>query len=83
MTSSHDPYSPEPTRVPDPLVVDADGTVVDSTGEEMVVPKGSSAEVMEWVSGDEEKARMALEEEESTNKPRKGLVNDLKELLGE
>lgn len=45
------------------------------------VPKGSSKEVLEWVGEDQERARQALEAEQSDDKPRKGLVKELEELL--
>lgn len=46
------------------------------------VPKGSSKEVLSWVDGDPEKALLALDAEESDDKPRKGLIKELNEVLG-
>lgn len=47
------------------------------------VPKGTSKEVLKWVDGDPEKARLALDAEQADGTPRKGLEKDLQELVGE
>lgn len=45
------------------------------------VPKGSTKEVLEWVGDDPEKALLALEAEQADEKPRKGLVSELEDLV--
>ncbi len=47
------------------------------------VPTGTVPEILEWVDGDKEKAERALKDEESNSKPRKGLVKELKEIIGD
>lgn len=46
------------------------------------VPQGSNVdEVLEWVGNDKDRAKVALETEQSATKPRKTLVEKLKELV--
>jgi hypothetical protein len=83
MTLPHNPYASS-----DPYAVDASGSVVpeDSVSEpaqQNIVPKGTSAEVLDWVGDDKDRARLALASEEETSKPRKGLVEELNTLLDE
>lgn len=47
------------------------------------VPSGTSKEVLAWVGDDKEKAKKALEAEESYDKPRSGLVKSLREVASE
>jgi len=44
-------------------------------------PDGTSAEVMEWVGDDPQKAQAALDKEQSHEKPRSGLSEDLQEVI--
>lgn len=82
MTRPHDPYAPQ-----DPYIVEAKrpeskepvATPVETP--EVEVPKGTTAEVLEWVGSDKAKAQRALDAEEATDKPRKTLVGELKEIL--
>jgi hypothetical protein len=82
MPLPHDPYSPQ-----DPYAVDASGAVVDSATEtpaasdEVQVPKGTTSELLSWVGDDKERAQRALDAENATDKPRKGLVEELEEIL--
>lgn len=81
MPLQHDPYSPL-----DPYSVDADGAVgaaAPSQSAPPAVPKGTSAEVLGWVGDDKDRARQALAVEDESAKPRKGLVEELNELLDE
>lgn len=45
------------------------------------VPAGTSREIMDWVGNDKTKANAALQTENSSGTPRKGLVADLQEML--
>jgi len=45
------------------------------------VPKGSTKEVIKWVGDDLEKAALALEAEKNDKKPRKGLIEELNDVL--
>ena len=48
------------------------------------VPTGSTKEVLDWVGDDKDRARLALDEEESKGKDgRKGLKNELHKILDE
>lgn len=79
MPLPHDPYSPL-----DPFSVDASGAVTESSPEEPAppaVPKGTSSELIAWVGDDKVRAQQLLDAELETSKPRKGLVDDLNELL--
>jgi hypothetical protein len=44
-------------------------------------PDGTSAEVMEWVGDDPQKAQAALDKEQSHERPRSGLSEDLQEVI--
>lgn len=79
MPLPHDPYSPQ-----DPYSVDASGAVTEAATQEpapQLVPKGTSSELLAWVGGDKERAQRALDAENATSKPRKGLVEELEELV--
>jgi hypothetical protein len=84
--ASHNPYAP-----PDPVTVEARISGLASGSDQGVspeteavqVPKGTSAEVLAWVGLDSDRAQLALDAEQATAKPRKGLVEELEELLGE
>lgn len=85
MTHPHDPYAPQ-----DPYIVEAkrpengDAKTPVATPDEtpeVEVPKGTTAEVSDWVGSNKERAQQALDAEEATGKPRKTLVADLKEIL--
>jgi hypothetical protein len=70
----------------DPYSVDAGGAVGDAAPSEPAPPavlKGTSAEVLGWVGDSKDRARQALAAEEESSKPRKGLVEELNELLDE
>lgn len=83
----HDPYAPQ-----DPQVVEAHEAKSAASSEQSPVgadpvvvepvPKGTSAEVMDWVGGDEDRAQQAYDAELATSKPRKGLLDELEEILG-
>ena len=45
------------------------------------VPTGSIKEILEWVDGDKDKAQAALDVEQADDKPRRGLVSELNEIL--
>lgn len=45
------------------------------------VPQGTVPEVMTWVGDDKERAQKALDAEQANERPRKGLVSSLEELL--
>ena len=44
-------------------------------------PRGTVSEILAWVDGDADKATQALEAENATGAPRKGLVAELSKLL--
>lgn len=84
--SEYDPYAPK-----DPAFFvnrfetgDAspppDGTVV-AAPEPPSLPQGTSAEVLAWVGEDTGRAQTALDAENESHKPRKGLIEELKEIL--
>ncbi len=79
MSHFHDPYRPSARRSGDaPKAV-----APEPVDEAKAVPAGTSREVLAWVDGDSEKARLALAAEESDASPRKGLVKELNELIAE
>ena len=45
-------------------------------------PDGTSAEVLDWVGDDQERAQAALDKEQADEKPRSGLTEDLQKILG-
>lgn len=81
--SSHDPFAP--------LAGNAAGAPRETTQEAVSnqapgssdpeVPKGTRAEVLDWVGNDKERAQLALAAENETGEPRKTLVAELNELL--
>jgi hypothetical protein len=86
MPTEHDPYAPH-TQAP---VEDEKASVtasepdeapesVEEETEAQGVPEGPAAEVLEWVGDDKDRAKEALEAEESGQK-RVGLTKKLKEL---
>lgn len=77
MSFPHDPYAPQ-----DPYAVDASGAVSHSASGDST-PKGTSSEVLSWVNSDKVRAQQALDAETATAKPRKGLVEELEEILAE
>lgn len=62
--------APEPTSKPVPQEID-----------ENAVPAGTVPEVLTWVGEDKDRAQQALEVENADEKPRKGLVKSLRELI--
>ena len=44
-------------------------------------PDGTAKEILEWVSGDPDKALQALVAEEATDKPRSTLITKLQEII--
>lgn len=87
--SSHDPYAPiDPPILEARLIAAAAAAAAPSgtsTGQSadpavLEVPKGTSAEVLSWVGEDRDKAQLALSAE-NAHKPRKGLVEELTEIL--
>jgi hypothetical protein len=53
----------------------------DDGGRHEAVPDGSTADVLEWVGDDQDKARRAIEAEQGKEKPRTGLLRELNEKL--
>jgi hypothetical protein len=78
MPLPHDPFAPDY-----PEVVESSATQPVDEPAKVEVPKGTSSEVLAWVAGDRERAQSALDAENATDKPRKGLVEELKELVAE
>ena len=54
-----------------------------STSGDSGVPDGTTAEILQWVGDDKEKAQAALDKENADEKPRKGLTGELEEILTE
>lgn len=81
MPNSHDPYAPQ-----DPEAYEArtgnepKPAPVEVKEEAPAVPKGTTAEVLDWVGDSKERASLALQAEEDSGKPRKGLVEELTEI---
>lgn len=50
--------------------------------EHVVVPEGTTKEVLAWVGDDKDRAQAALAAEKASDEPRKGLTRELEELLG-
>lgn len=48
---------------------------------EVVVPTGSTKEIMDWVDGDAERAKLALDVENASDDPRGSLVSKLKKVI--
>jgi len=47
------------------------------------VPQGTTTEILRWVGDDKNRAQSALDAEQSHDRPRTGLVNELKKRLEE
>lgn len=47
------------------------------------VPVGTTAEILQWVASDKDRAQRALDKEQSNDKPRGGLTGELRKILGE
>ena len=72
LASKHDRYeAPKPTSEP----------VIAPEASEDDVPSGTVPEVLTWVGDDVERAQKALDEEVANDKPRKGLVAQLQEMI--
>jgi len=54
-----------------------------AAGAGSAVPEGTTAEILQWVGDDKEKAQAALDKENAEERPRKGLTGELEELLTE
>ena len=88
---SHDPYAPQDPPVIEARLIQAveaakaaETTPAGQSADPAVVnhvPKGTSAVVLAWVGEDKERAQLALNAE-NAHKPRKGLVEELTEILG-
>ena len=76
--SEHDPYAAPENAEPDVIEAVGDTTPVDPAAE---VPSGSVKDVIDWIGEDHERAQLALAAEDA-EKPRKGVVNYVNELLG-
>lgn len=63
----------EPTPTSTPII--AKGASEDD------VPSGTVPEILTWVGEDAERAERALSKEKADNKPRKGLVSQLEEVI--
>jgi hypothetical protein len=46
------------------------------------VPDGSTAEILQWVGDDHDRAQRALDKEQADDRPRTGLVGGLNKILG-
>lgn len=83
MPTSHNPYAPH-SKAPDLSVeaekLDETPEPVETVEEPQGVPEGPAAEVLEWVGGDKDRAKEALEAEEA-GQQRIGLSRKLKEIL--
>lgn len=77
--SEHDPYAAPENAEPNVSYSQTDSTPSDPAAS---VPSGSVKEVIEWIGEDHERAQLALSAEDA-EKPRKGVVNYVNELLGE
>lgn len=80
MAHFHDPYRASSARGDDAPKAAA---VAAPQNEEDKVPSGTTKEVLAWVNGDKDRARRALEAEQADSSPRKGVVNELNEILAE
>lgn len=60
-----------------PQAEDEDDQSADSTP----VPDGTTAEIVQWVGDDKDRAQRALDKEQSHQKPRPGLTKELKKVL--
>lgn len=70
--SKRDVYEkPQPTSTP----------IVQKEADPDAVPQGTTPEVMSWVDSDPERAQKALDAELADNRPRKGLVSSLQEIV--
>lgn len=86
MPTSHNPYAPHVKATEAKLTVEAEKDAPEAIEEENAaegatqgVPEGSAAEVLEWVGGDKDRAKEALEVEDK-GQQRIGLTRKLKEL---
>ena len=55
----------------------------DSSDDAEPVPDGTTAEILQWVGGDQDRARRALDKEQGDDRPRAGLTGELRKILGE
>lgn len=84
--SEHDPYAPKDPAIfvnrfeTGDAVQPSDGALV-SAPQPPSLPQGTSAEVLAWVGEDTDRAQQALDAENDSHKPRKGLIEELKEIL--
>lgn len=83
--TDHDPYSPkDPAVFVDRFETGDAKPATDSvavTPAEPELPKGTSAEILAWVGEDKDRAQKALDHENESHKPRKGLVEELEEIV--
>lgn len=82
--SDHDPFAPK-----DPAVFvsrfETGEAKPGATASPVIappnLPKGTSAEVLAWVGEDKDRAQEALDHEHESHKPRKGLIEELEEIV--
>lgn len=77
--SYHDPYRPSSARGEGASAPKAE--VYKEPDPETTVPDGTTKEVLAWVGNDADKAKLALDKEESHDEPRKGLVKELNSII--
>lgn len=94
MAHNHDPFSPKAAvKLQDPSAPASKGKPSDTVMQspppdknpvktDAGVPKGTTNEITEWVGDDRNKAKQALEAEEKSGEPRRGLVKKLQEIIG-
>jgi len=73
---AEDEDQPEP-EVDEPDEVDED------EDEDEEVPAGTTAEILQWVGGDPDRAQRALDAEQSHSSPRHGLTGELNKILSD
>lgn len=66
-----------------PVAKPTDKPIIAPGADENDVPEGTVPEVLGWVGDDKERAQKALDKENENDKPRKGLVSGLEEILSE
>lgn len=80
--SEHDPFAPKDPAVFVNRFETGDATPVAAPAVSAALPTGTSADVLAWVGEDKDRAQEALDHEQQSHKPRKGLVEELKEIVG-
>jgi hypothetical protein len=73
--------APEPQAEQPPAATPQQETTVPETMSADVVPNGTAPEVLAWVNGDKARAQAAYDKEQAQPTPRKGLSNELLEII--